>query len=156
LSSSSSSSSCVEATASVDQQTERLLLDTLKDAFRGGTVLTVAHRLDTVIDSDYILVMDNGHVAEFGPPGQLVRDDGIFNSMVSDTGGRMSKSLRYIAQKRARTGSLDLMEDEEEVFGAVAEMYSEKQGDRYTNAGKGKGVEAKKDTPSRGDMNGYS
>jgi ATP-binding cassette subfamily C (CFTR/MRP) protein 4 len=90
---------CVEATASVDQQTERLLLDTLNESFRGCTILTVAHRLDTVIDSDYIMVMDNGSVAEFGSPDRLVRHGGLFGSMVNDTGGRMSKSLRLRACK---------------------------------------------------------
>jgi ABC-type multidrug transport system ATPase subunit len=125
----SSSSSCAEATASVDRQTERLLLDAINESFRGGTVLTVAHRLDTVIDSDYIMVMANGTVAEFGPPSKLIRDDGAFGSMVKDTGERMSKALQYKAQTFMRTGSFDLMEDdsedEEELLGDMAEKYGE-------------------------------
>jgi ABC-type multidrug transport system ATPase subunit len=145
------SSSCVEATASVDRQTERLLLDTLNESFRGGTVLTVAHRLDTVIDSDYIMVMDNGSVVEFGPPAKLIRDNGAFGSMVMDAGGRMSKSLQYAAQKIERTGSMDLMNDEEEILGDIAEIYGEMQGEmrgeRYANAGKIKPVQTSPNTP---------
>lgn len=111
-----------------------MLLDALKESFRDCTVLTVAHRLDTVIDNDYIMVMDKGSVVEFGPPGKLIRDNGVFASMVMDTGGRMSKSLQYTAQKR-RTGTFALMEDEEELLEGLAEMYDEKRGERYTNAG---------------------
>jgi ABC-type multidrug transport system ATPase subunit len=140
-------SSCVEATASVDRQTERLLLDALDESFRGRTVLTVAHRLDTVIDNDYIMVMDNGSVVEFGPPAKLIRDNGAFGSMVMDTGGRMSKSLQYTAQKNERTGSIDLMKDEEEILVDIAEMYGEMRGERYANAGKIKPVQASANTP---------
>jgi ABC-type multidrug transport system ATPase subunit len=127
------SSSCVEATASVDQQTECLLLDTLNEYFHGCTILTVAHRLDTVIENDYIMVMDNGSVSEFGPPGQLISRGGAFESMVNDTGDRMSKSLQYRACKFERTGSMDLIRSEEEDFGAAAEQYLEEQGERYYN-----------------------
>jgi ABC-type multidrug transport system ATPase subunit len=147
------SSSCVEATASVDQQTECLLLDTLNEYFHGCTILTVAHRLDTVIENDYIMVMDNGSVSEFGPPGQLIRRGGTFESMVNDTGERMSKSLQYRACKVERKGSMDLMQVEEEVFEAAAERYLEEQGERYyKNVRKGKQVAAKKNTAPRRNL----
>jgi ABC-type multidrug transport system fused ATPase/permease subunit len=54
----------------------------------------VAHRLDTVIDHDYILVLGQGKVLEFGPPADLLRSGGAFSKMVDDTGESTSKDLR--------------------------------------------------------------
>ena len=54
----------------------------IRIAFTNCTVLTIAHRLDTVIDSDYILVMDKGSCVEFGSPQELLKDkDGLFTSL---------------------------------------------------------------------------
>jgi len=68
---------CVdEATASVDQETDAVLQTTLKQVFASRTVLTIAHRIATVIDtSDRVMVMDvGGHLAEFAPPSELLSD----------------------------------------------------------------------------------
>lgn len=99
-----------EATASVDRQTEQLLQEALDDNFSDGTILTVAHRLDTVIESDYILVLDKGQVIDFGSPADLVRKKGgAFGSMVMDTGEGMAKSLRQSAFRKERESQLDAM-----------------------------------------------
>ena len=66
---------CVdEATASVDQETDTALQSTLRQAFAGRTVLTIAHRIATVIDtSDRVMVMEvGGRLAEFAPPSELL------------------------------------------------------------------------------------
>jgi ABC-type multidrug transport system fused ATPase/permease subunit len=60
-----------ESTASMDSVLDTQLQKTLKTSLSGATVFVVAHRLETVADADYILVMDAGKVAEFGPPKEL-------------------------------------------------------------------------------------
>lgn len=64
------------------------------------TVLTVAHRLHTIMDSDKVLVMDNGVVSEFGAPHELLQvDGGLFEGMVQSTGAHESERLREIAKE---------------------------------------------------------
>jgi ATP-binding cassette, subfamily C (CFTR/MRP), member 4 len=92
-----------EATASVDRRTDQMLHETLEEAFRDSTILAVAHRLDTVIENDYILVLGQGKVLEYGPPAQLLRAGGAFRKMVEDTGELMSQDLaRRAYEKEAR------------------------------------------------------
>lgn len=92
-----------EATASVDRRTDQLLQEALHKTFHDGTILAVAHRLDTVIDNDMILVLGSGKVLEFGPPADLIRSGGHFASMVDDTGDDMSRNLRQRALEKERS-----------------------------------------------------
>lgn len=72
-----------EATSNVDPQTDKLLQKTIRVKFSDCTVLTIAHRLQTVMDSDRVLVMDNGKVVEFDRPEILLeKTDGHFYSLV--------------------------------------------------------------------------
>uniref|UniRef100_A0A1Y1KQ04 Multidrug resistance-associated protein lethal(2)03659 n=1 Tax=Photinus pyralis TaxID=7054 RepID=A0A1Y1KQ04_PHOPY len=78
-----------EATANVDPKTDLLIQRNVRENFSDCTVLTIAHRLDTVIDSDKILVIDGGKVVEFDHPRVLLQDcDGVFYAMVNQTGRR--------------------------------------------------------------------
>ncbi|NXV50160.1 MRP7 protein, partial [Uria aalge] len=65
-----------EATASVDQKTDQLLQHTIRQRFADKTVLTIAHRLNTIMDSDRVLVMQAGRVAELDSPTRLSKKDG--------------------------------------------------------------------------------
>ena len=77
-----------EATSSVDYETDRAIQTTIREAFKGCTVLTIAHRVNTIMDSDKILVMDDGHVAEFDSPTELLKDEkSMFSDIVSHSNG---------------------------------------------------------------------
>jgi ABC-type multidrug transport system fused ATPase/permease subunit len=91
-----------EATASVDRRTDQLLQETLHKTFHDGTILAVAHRLDTIIENDMVLVLGCGKVLEFGPPADLIRSGGHFASMVNDTGEDMSRDLQQRAFEKER------------------------------------------------------
>ncbi|XP_052125650.1 ATP-binding cassette sub-family C member 4 [Frankliniella occidentalis] len=88
-----------EATANVDPQTDALIQSTIRTKFARCTVLTVAHRLNTIMDSDRVLVMDAGRAAEFDHPYMLIQKRGIFYSLVQETGHQMADTLAKIARE---------------------------------------------------------
>ncbi|GMM27633.1 bile acid-transporting ATPase [Martiniozyma asiatica (nom. inval.)] len=76
-----------EATASIDYETDAKIQNTIREEFSGSTILTIAHRLKTIIDYDKILVLENGNVKEYDHPWKLLNDpNGTFYSMCQDTG----------------------------------------------------------------------
>ncbi|KAB0798124.1 hypothetical protein PPYR_09117 [Photinus pyralis] len=88
-----------EATANVDHQTDSLIQNTIRRNFKNCTVLTIAHRLNTVMDSDKVLVMDAGEAVEFGHPHELLQNlNGHFANMLKETGTAMENKLRRIAE----------------------------------------------------------
>lgn len=89
-----------EATANVDPETDALIQETIREKFKNCTVMTIAHRLHTVMDSDKILVMNFGKVEEFDTPQNLLEiEGGIFADMVKATGPSESKNLIQMAKK---------------------------------------------------------
>ncbi|XP_033104385.1 ATP-binding cassette sub-family C member 9-like, partial [Anneissia japonica] len=71
-----------EATASIDMQTDAILQDVVATAFKNRTVLTIAHRIATILNSDKILVLDAGRMIEFDTPNALMERDSVFASLV--------------------------------------------------------------------------
>ncbi|KAL6254639.1 hypothetical protein P5V15_013946 [Pogonomyrmex californicus] len=89
-----------EATANVDPRTDELIQTTIRKKFEQCTVLTIAHRLNTVMDSDRILVMDAGSAVEFDHPHLLLeKETGYLKSMVHETGNAMAEALTNIARQ---------------------------------------------------------
>jgi len=75
-----------EATSSVDYETDKEIQRTIREAFCDCTVLTIAHRINTILDSDKILVMKDGLVDEYAPPNELLADEtSTFFDIVSHT-----------------------------------------------------------------------
>lgn len=76
-----------EATAAVDSQTDSVVQETIRSEFKDRTIVTIAHRLDTVMDSDRIITLDNGTVKEFDTPEKLLEDkNSIFYGMCKKGG----------------------------------------------------------------------
>ncbi|XP_076363250.1 multidrug resistance-associated protein 1-like isoform X2 [Tachypleus tridentatus] len=76
-----------EATAAVDLETDDLIQATIRKEFSNCTVLTIAHRLNTVMDYNRIMVLDKGKVVEYDSPNNLLKDEkSIFHSMAKDAG----------------------------------------------------------------------
>uniref|UniRef100_A0A8D2LRU5 Multidrug resistance-associated protein 1 n=1 Tax=Varanus komodoensis TaxID=61221 RepID=A0A8D2LRU5_VARKO len=75
-----------EATAAVDLETDNLIQSTIRTQFEGCTVLTIAHRLNTVMDYARVIVLDRGGIVECGSPAALIQKKGMFYSMAKDAG----------------------------------------------------------------------
>lgn len=89
-----------EATANVDLTTDALIQNTIRKKFKNCTVLTIAHRLNTIMDSDKVLVMDHGQLVEFDHPHILLQNEqNHFSNMVKETGIVMSTQLKQRAKE---------------------------------------------------------
>ncbi|XP_072031600.1 ATP-binding cassette sub-family C member 9-like [Amphiura filiformis] len=98
-----------EATASVDTETAKVLQDTLTSAFVDRTVVTIAHRVSSIMECDRIVVMKEGKVAEFDTPEKLLADqNSIFRSIVlANEGGvvTLPSEHKTFCRKRLNNGS---------------------------------------------------
>ncbi|KAG8390054.1 hypothetical protein BUALT_Bualt01G0043500 [Buddleja alternifolia] len=91
-----------EATASVDTATDNLIQRTLKQHFSESTVITIAHRITSVLDSDMVLLLDDGLVKEYSSPEKLLEDkSSSFSKLVAEYSMRSSSSFENVSNARA-------------------------------------------------------
>lgn len=81
-----------EATASIDAATDEAVQRAMRREFAECTVLTIAHRISTVLDYDRILVLEAGRVAEFGPPSVLIaQPNSLFKQLCDEAGAKIKE-----------------------------------------------------------------
>ncbi|XP_017785363.1 PREDICTED: probable multidrug resistance-associated protein lethal(2)03659 [Nicrophorus vespilloides] len=93
-----------EATANVDLQTDNIIQQTIRHKFSACTVLTIAHRLNTIMDSDKVMVMDAGQIIEYNHPLILMQDkNSIFSELIAKTGHQNVERFYQIAKEASCT-----------------------------------------------------
>ncbi|KAJ6796498.1 ABC transporter C family member 2-like [Iris pallida] len=86
-----------EATAAVDVRTDALIQKTIREEFKSCTMLIIAHRLNTIIDCDRVLLLDAGQVLEFDSPEALLsNEESAFSKMVQSTGAANAQYLKSL------------------------------------------------------------
>jgi ATP-binding cassette, subfamily C (CFTR/MRP), member 1 len=89
-----------EATANIDYDSDAIIQKSIREDFGNSTILTIAHRLNTVMDYDRILVLDGGKIVEFDSPANLVhKENGIFKAMVMETGNGAEALMLSVMNK---------------------------------------------------------
>lgn len=86
-----------EATSSVSAEVDDRIQKIIREEMKSCTVLTVAHRLGTVMGNDRVMIMDNGRVAEIGKPYELLRTNSLLKKLVDETGPQSAAHLRRLA-----------------------------------------------------------
>ncbi|XP_067135106.1 ATP-binding cassette sub-family C member 4-like [Centruroides vittatus] len=90
-----------EATSNIDKRTDSCIQKIIREKFKSCTVLTIAHRLHTIIDSDRVLVLDTGKLQEFDTPYALLTNvNGTFYNLVKNTGVTSMNELYKIAKNK--------------------------------------------------------
>lgn len=90
------------------RRTDKLIQQTIRSKFANCTVLTIAHRLHTVMDSDRVLVMDAGEVRELGHAYELLqRSGGYLRHLVDNTGSATANALQQAAEESYSKRLLD-------------------------------------------------
>jgi ABC-type multidrug transport system fused ATPase/permease subunit len=90
-----------EATASVDTETDGMIQTMLRETFVESTIICVAHRLETIMDFDKVIVVDDGRIVEEDEPAQLLkREGGYFRNLVNKTGEDNALRLKKLAEGR--------------------------------------------------------
>ncbi|XP_010895088.2 multidrug resistance-associated protein 5 isoform X2 [Esox lucius] len=82
-----------EATAAIDSETDSLIQETIRESFSGCTTLVIAHRLNTVLSCNRVMVLDQGQILEFDTPAALLADgNSRFRAMIEASDGKLSET----------------------------------------------------------------
>lgn len=73
-----------EPTASVDMATDAIIQEVTQTVFKHKTIVTIAHRVSTILNYDYIIVMSAGRLVEQGTPTELIKHKGLFADMIKN------------------------------------------------------------------------
>ncbi|XP_049822913.1 ATP-binding cassette subfamily C member 4-like isoform X2 [Aethina tumida] len=123
-----------EVTANVDPQTDKFIQQTIRTKFHYCTVLTIAHRLHTIIDYDRVLVLDAGHLIEYDHPYILLQRDGLFATMVKKTGPIMTDNLKKLAEQNYKLKQLKhSAADDDETVEKIKELKFQDDRSEYSD-----------------------
>lgn len=86
-----------EATSNIDQKTDSIIQRLIKEELKGVTVVTIAHRLITIIQYDKIVLLENGKKIEEGSPLELIESGGMFCKLVEEGGAQFKENMIYCA-----------------------------------------------------------
>ncbi|KAJ2999336.1 hypothetical protein HDV02_003117 [Globomyces sp. JEL0801] len=93
-----------EATAAIDGDSDKLIQKAIKEHFSKTTIISIAHRLNTIADFDRVLVLDAGRMVEYDAPYTLLqKPDSLFSQLVDATGTANAELLRDIATKKYKS-----------------------------------------------------
>jgi ABC-type multidrug transport system fused ATPase/permease subunit len=89
-----------EATASVDLETDKVMQDVIADQFASRTIMTIAHRINTIIENDSVVCLDRGELVAKATPAEMLRDENsMFAKLVAETGEQSARNLRARAEE---------------------------------------------------------
>ena len=89
-----------EATASVDLETDKVMQDVIADQFASRTILTIAHRINTIIENDKVVCLEHGRLQRMDSPAAMLRDpESMFAKLVAETGEQSARNLRARAEE---------------------------------------------------------
>lgn len=89
-----------EATANIDQKTDAIIQRIIKYSLNNTTVLTIAHRLNTIIQYDKLIILSDGKKIEEGSPLELIESGGYFAGLVSEGGEEFKNKMVYYAKNK--------------------------------------------------------
>lgn len=88
-----------EATASVDGESDKLIQSSIQNNFKDSTVISIAHRINTIVGFDKVLVLDRGQLVEYDTPWNLLsKPDSLFYQLAEATGSTNLTQLKSMAK----------------------------------------------------------
>ena len=98
-----------EATANIDQRTDSIIQEVIQHHMEGSTVVTIAHRLVTIIKYDKLIVLKDGEKVEEGAPLGLIESGGYFCKLVEEGGTEFKQRMLDTAREASGVGGFDLV-----------------------------------------------